>query len=127
MVEEVLDQEIETYRQNLPSLLLEEGKFVLIHGGELVGIFDTYQDALTAGYEKFGVRPFLVKQIKAIEQVHLLHEELLPFPMPFPCSTIPSLSAPNAAYVGQWLVLQPQPYKQGRVNESTRRGWPSPK
>ena len=72
MVEEVLDQEIETYRQQLPSLLLEEGKFALIHGRELVGIFDTYQDALTAGYEKFGIQPFLVKQIKAIEQVHFI-------------------------------------------------------
>jgi hypothetical protein len=72
MVEEVLDQEIETYRQQLPSLLLEEGKFALIHGRELVGLFDSYQDALTAGYEKFGVQPFLVKQIKAIEQAHFI-------------------------------------------------------
>jgi hypothetical protein len=72
MVEEALDQEIETYRQQLPKLLLEEGKFALIHGRELVGLFDSYQDALTAGYEKFGVQPFLVKQIKAIDQVHFI-------------------------------------------------------
>jgi hypothetical protein len=72
MVQELLDQEIETYRQQLPSLLLEEGKFALVHGRELVGVFDSYQDALTAGYEKFSVQPFLVKQIKAIEQVHFI-------------------------------------------------------
>jgi hypothetical protein len=69
---EALEQEIETCKEHLPSLLLEEGKFALIHGKELVGLFDTYTDALSAGYERFGTGRFLVKQIQAIEQAHFI-------------------------------------------------------
>ena len=69
---QALEQEIETYKEQLPSLLSEEGKFALIRGKELVGLFDTYSDALSAGYERFGTQPFLVKQIQAIEQAHFI-------------------------------------------------------
>lgn len=64
-----LNREIETYNANLSSLLCDLGKFALIHGDEVVGTFDSYQDALTAGFLKFGLTPFLVKQIAAHEQV----------------------------------------------------------
>jgi hypothetical protein len=45
-----LEKELQTYQDSLPSLLREEGRFVLIHGGDVVGIFDTYGDALDEGY-----------------------------------------------------------------------------
>ena len=64
-----LEAALETYRQNLALLLKEEGKFVLIFERNIAGLFDTYEDALSAGYEKFGVKPFLVKRIEAVEQV----------------------------------------------------------
>ena len=67
-----LEKELETYRENLPSLLADEGKFALIHDGEVMGTFDTYSDALTEGYKLFKLEPFLVKQIQAIEQVHFI-------------------------------------------------------
>lgn len=67
-----LEKELEIYRENLPSLLLQEGKFALIHGDKVAGIFDTYADALAEGYKLFNLEPFLVKQIQAVEQAHFI-------------------------------------------------------
>ena len=53
MVSTTLERELETYREKLTELSANEGKFVLIHGSTVEGTFDTYQDALTAGYERF--------------------------------------------------------------------------
>ncbi len=64
-----LETELEIYRKNLPKLLDQQGKFVLICGEEIAGIMGTYEDALRAGYEKFGLeKPFLVKEIKEKEK-----------------------------------------------------------
>ena len=65
----VLEHELKTYEQRLPDLRAHEGKFVLIHDDEVVGIFVAYEDAIRAGYEKYGLSPFLVKQIHAVERV----------------------------------------------------------
>lgn len=59
--------EYATYLKKLPILAHEEGKFALLHHSDLAGVFETYQDALAAGYQKFGLKPFLVKQIAATE------------------------------------------------------------
>lgn len=47
-------------------------EFVLIKGAEVAGIFDSYRDALTAGYERFKLASFLVKQIAAVERMDIL-------------------------------------------------------
>jgi hypothetical protein len=65
-----ISQALETYSRELPKLLQDEGKFVLIFADQVVGIFGTYEDALMAGYEKFQLKPFLVKRIQAVETVH---------------------------------------------------------
>jgi hypothetical protein len=62
-----LETEYAAYLDLLPRLAHEEGKFALIHHSDLAGVYETYQDALAAGYEKFGLKPFLVKQIAAAE------------------------------------------------------------
>lgn len=67
-----LQEEIDTYIRHLPELLRHQGKFVLIKGAEIAGIFDSYQDALTAGYQRFKRARFLVKQIVAVERVDRL-------------------------------------------------------
>lgn len=64
-----LERELETYTQKLPELLADEGKFVLIRGNDVAGIYTSYEDAIGAGYEKFGLTPFMVKQIHAVEQI----------------------------------------------------------
>jgi len=68
-----LEKELETFRSKLQELTAEhEGKFVLIHGHEVVDAFNSYEDALKAGYSEFGLEPFLVKQIHAIEQAQFI-------------------------------------------------------
>lgn len=64
-----LEKELKKYNEELSNLLSQEGKFVLIHDHEIVDVFDTYEDALKVGYERFNLEPFLVKQIHAVEQV----------------------------------------------------------
>lgn len=65
-----LELELKTYADHLANLLPNEGKFVLIHGDEVIDVYDTYEDALKTGYDKYGLKPFLVKKIQAVEQVH---------------------------------------------------------
>ncbi len=72
MATDDLKIELETYEAHKPSLLGKEGKYVLICGSELSEPWDTYEDALKAGYEKYGVKPFLVKQIQGTERVQFL-------------------------------------------------------
>jgi len=65
--EKFLEREYETFKVWLPKLAHQEGQYALIHDTDLAGVFESYQDALAAGYEKFGLKPFLVKQIAASE------------------------------------------------------------
>jgi hypothetical protein len=64
-----LEKELETYREKLPELKTHEGKFVLIHGDDVVDVFSSYDDAIKQGYARFKLEPFLVKRISSIEQV----------------------------------------------------------
>ncbi len=63
------EQELAAYRAKLPELQSQSGKYVLIKGDNIEGIFDTYNDALTVGYERFRLEPFLVQQIAIVERV----------------------------------------------------------
>lgn len=72
-----LEKEIATYTAKLPELLQNEGKFVLIHGDEVVDVFGTYEDAIKHGYGQFKLEPFLVKKIASIEQAQFV-SRLLP-------------------------------------------------
>ena len=68
-----LEQEMETYRAELPRLLAHEGQYVLIGGGMVVGIYPNREDALLAGYEQFNpMGGFLVKKIEAVEKPHVI-------------------------------------------------------
>jgi hypothetical protein len=71
-----LEKEIATYDRELPKLLEHQGKFAVIHGDKVVGVFETYHDAVKAGYEKCGLKPFLVRRIQAIEQVQYFSRDL---------------------------------------------------
>jgi hypothetical protein len=64
-----LEREMETYRRELPGLLARgEGKMVLIFGDQVEGVFETRDDALRAGYDRFGLVPLLVKEVRANEE-----------------------------------------------------------
>lgn len=62
------EKEVETYYRELPQLLEKEGKFVLLHESEVIGFWDTEEEAVEAGDDRFGLDPFLVKQIRSKEQ-----------------------------------------------------------
>jgi hypothetical protein len=71
-----LEAELETFHRELPNLLAEEGKFVVVSGDQVVGTYTSYEDALKIGYEKCGLKPFLVKKIQALEQVQYFSRDL---------------------------------------------------
>ena len=59
-----LDREMRTYeREHARLMRRSRNKFVLIKGSKVVGVFDGVLDALARGYEDFGNRAFLVRQI----------------------------------------------------------------
>jgi len=68
MTAERLAVELETYAQNLETLLgTHEGKYAVIHGDQVLGTFDSRMDAITWGYRTLGNVPFLVKQVVKVE------------------------------------------------------------
>lgn len=66
-----LAEESETYRREVERLLAEgrEGKFVLIRGTELVGFYDTFEEASREGTRRYFVKrePYLIKQVLTYE------------------------------------------------------------
>jgi hypothetical protein len=65
VTENVLEREVGTFRENKDRLIKESlGKFVVIFGTDIVCVCDTYDEALTAGYDQIGLdKPFLVREI----------------------------------------------------------------
>ncbi|MGE5566024.1 MAG: hypothetical protein ACM3YN_07720 [Parcubacteria group bacterium] len=72
-----LTTELEHYRNILPSLKDQEGKFIVITGKDVLGIFDSYSDALKIGYQKVGLDPFLVKKISTDEVISYFSRDIL--------------------------------------------------
>jgi hypothetical protein len=61
----VLDDEIETYERHKPELLAKaQGKYVLIKGENIIGIYDTDNEAINQGYRQLGHVPFLARRIQ---------------------------------------------------------------
>lgn len=50
-------------RERMRLLNRANGKFALVKGEELIGIYDTEMDAVRAGYRQFGNEAFLIKHI----------------------------------------------------------------
>jgi hypothetical protein len=72
------EKELETYKKELPKLLASAGKFVLIHGDKVSGVWGTYPDAIQEGYRLFGLKPFLVKQTQPVDLVHHMTRDVKP-------------------------------------------------
>jgi hypothetical protein len=61
-----LEREMETFRRELPNLLAERaniGKYALIFQDRVEEVLPDFQAALEAGYDRFGLEQFMVKQI----------------------------------------------------------------
>ena len=57
--------EWDLFRRERPRLLMDghEGRWVLVKGEEIIGVFNTRDDARNAGLQRFGVVSMLVQQI----------------------------------------------------------------
>jgi hypothetical protein len=74
----VLDSELQTYERRRESLLgSAQGKFVLIKGDQIVGVYESKMDAVNQGYRQLGHVPFLVKQVLKVETPLNLMSNLL--------------------------------------------------
>lgn len=69
MTNHPLQKELDRLEKELPSLLDSEGRFALVHGDDAIEVFDSYDDALKVGYDKFGLDPFLVQRISRVPPV----------------------------------------------------------
>ena len=68
----MLDEERETFARALPHLGAEEGRYALVKGDRVEGVFDSFRDAIQVGYDRFGLEPFMVKRVEAVETVHFI-------------------------------------------------------
>jgi hypothetical protein len=71
-----LATELATFEKMKEDLLCQEGKYAVIFGADLLGVYDTYEDALKIGYEKCKLEPFLVKKIQAIEPINFFSRSI---------------------------------------------------
>jgi hypothetical protein len=66
-----LEQEMATFARELPGLLRDPanmGKYALVHGDKVDSLWPDLDAALHAGYDRFGLDPFLVKPVVAHEE-----------------------------------------------------------
>jgi len=78
-----LDREVSTFRRVLPTLLADPAKrglFALVHGDQVAGVYDSFDAALEAGYERFGLDPFLVKEVTEHEEPKYFPRNINPCP-----------------------------------------------
>lgn len=79
-----LEQELATFEAMRAELAPHEGKYALISGSELLGVFDSQGDALDAGYKAKGLDPFLVKKISLVESILYFTRDIRPPECTFP-------------------------------------------
>ena len=61
-----LKEEIGAYEAMLDDLEIEHlGKWVIVHGGELAGSYETFEDAANDAIAFFGRGPYLIRQVGA--------------------------------------------------------------
>ena len=65
----MLQKELQFYTSIKERLLPQhEGKFALVHGEEVVGVFTSDSDAYREGIKQFGQEPFLIQHITVVEE-----------------------------------------------------------
>ncbi len=66
---DAIKKELQYFEKIKADLLkTNKGQFALIKGEELLGTFSTMEEAYKQGVDRFGVEPFLIKQIVEIEE-----------------------------------------------------------
>lgn len=72
---EPLSAELKTFRAKRETLLKKHaGEFVLIKGRQVVGFFSSTEKAFVAATKRFGLGPFLIRQVTEEDRVfHLIY------------------------------------------------------
>lgn len=66
-----LERELALFAKMKPELLKNhEGKFVLIHGEDFWGAYDSAENAYAEGVKRFGREVFLIKKVTKQEEVY---------------------------------------------------------
>lgn len=74
-----LEKELKAYREKLGELLADhQGKYALVFEDNVVNTFAAYEDAIKAGYDVAGTKPFLVKKIESDETVFNFTRDVKP-------------------------------------------------
>jgi hypothetical protein len=73
----VLEEELATYRREVPKILAaHEGQYAFIHGRSVDSFWTSRSEAHKSGCERFGLKPFLIKKVEAVEPVYNLYVDL---------------------------------------------------
>ncbi len=60
-----LAEELETYQAHQTELIETAwGKYALIKGSDIIGLFDRKDDAFNEGYRRFGLKSFMVHRVQ---------------------------------------------------------------
>ena len=82
MTDNTLTEESRVYEANIAEWVkTRSGQFVVIHGSDVLGFYPSYENALSAGYERFGVAPFFVKLIGSSPDIHHISRLVAPTPV----------------------------------------------
>jgi hypothetical protein len=72
------EKESAVYKAHRTDWLEHEGKYLVIRGEEITGPYETLDDALEGGYQKYALEPFMVKQIHKFEPIYYFSRDLPP-------------------------------------------------
>ena len=82
MTDNTLTEEFRVYDANIAEWVkTRSGQFVVIHEAEVLGFYPSYEKALSAGYERFGVAPFFVKLVGSPTDAHHISRLVAPTPV----------------------------------------------
>jgi hypothetical protein len=60
----MLEEEVAFFNENRAEWLAkQQNRVALVKGRELIGMFDTEEQAIMEGARRFGMKPFLVKRV----------------------------------------------------------------
>ena len=66
-----LAEELKTYQEHQADLLRQSpGKFALVKGHEIVGLYDKEEEAFSEAYRRFRLSGFMIKQVLEHEKVY---------------------------------------------------------
>ncbi len=77
------EQDYAAFKSELPKLLADPekvGKYALIHAEAIDSIWPTFEEAAHAGYDRFGLEPFLVQHIVEKEEPKFFSRRVAPWP-----------------------------------------------